>query len=172
MTELKLQAIEARKASKILAKAGTEQKNKALLAIAEALIKRQDEWLDANRTDMELARENGIRGALLDRLALNEKRILEIADAVKEVSLLPDPLSENEGSFTRPNGLKITKRRVPLGVIAIIYEARPNVTVDAAVLCLKSGNACILRGGKEAINSNRAVVQKHCSGTYGPYRLH
>ncbi|MBR6136358.1 MAG: glutamate-5-semialdehyde dehydrogenase [Clostridia bacterium] len=159
MTELKLQAIEARKASRILAKAGTEQKNKALLAIAEALIKRQDEWLDANRTDMELARENGIRGALLDRLALNEKRILEIADAVKEVSLLPDPLSENEGSFTRPNGLKITKRRVPLGVIAIIYEARPNVTVDAAVLCLKSGNACILRGGKEAINSNRAVVQ-------------
>ena len=158
MTALEQQGIDAKKASRILMTAGTKVKNEALKAIADALIERSAEWLEANATDMENAEKNGISAAMLDRLKLTPERIKGIADGVREVMALPDPTAAADKTVTRPNGLLIMRKRVPLGVIAIIFEARPNVTVDAAALCLKSGNVCILRGGKEAINSNRAAV--------------
>ena len=158
MTALEQQGIDAKKASRILMTAGTSVKNEALKAIADALIERSAEWLEANATDMENAEKNGISAAMLDRLKLTPERIKGIADGVREVMALPDPTAVADKNVTRPNGLLIMRKRVPLGVIAIIFEARPNVTVDAAALCLKSGNVCILRGGKEAINSNRAAV--------------
>ena len=157
--ELIRQATEARAASRILMIAGTDTKNKALASIADALIRRQDEWLAANADDMEAAKEAGISAALLDRLKLTPERIAGIADGVRQVISLPDPIGVVDKMSTRPNGLVIGRRRVPLGVIAIIFEARPNVTVDAAVLCLKAGNTTILRGGKEAIRSNRVAVR-------------
>ena len=158
MTKLEEQGAAAKKASRILMTAGTAIKNKALLTIADALTDRMDEWLRANAEDMSEAEKNGLSAAMLDRLLLTPERIKDIADGVRRVAALPDPIAEADGSITRPNGLIITKRRVPLGVIAIIFEARPNVTADAAALCLKSGNTCILRGGREAIRSNQAVV--------------
>ncbi len=158
MTVLEQQAVDARRASRTLMTAGTELKNKALAAIADALIAKSDEWLKANEEDMEEAKLNGISTAMLDRLKLTKERIEGIADGVRQLIALPDPTAVSDKSVRRPNGLIITRRRVPLGVIAIIFEARPNVTVDAAALCLKSGNVCILRGGKEAIRSNRAAV--------------
>ena len=159
MTILEQQGAAAKEASRVLACAGTAKKNKALAAIAEALWNGRQEWLDANAQDIAAAKEAGISEALLDRLTLTETRIAGIADAVRQVIALPDPIGTVTKMETRPNGLIIGRRRVPLGVIAIIYEARPNVTADAAVLCLKSGNACILRGGKEAIHSNRCAVR-------------
>ena len=159
MTILEQQGAAAKAASRVLACAGTAKKNKALAAIAEALWNGRHEWLDANAEDIAAAKEAGISEALLDRLTLTEARIAGIADAVRQVIALPDPIGTVTKMATRPNGLIIGRRRVPLGVIAIIYEARPNVTADAAVLCLKSGNACILRGGKEAIHSNRCAVR-------------
>ena len=159
MTILEQQGAAAKAASRVLACAGTAKKNKALAAIAEALWNGRQEWLDANAEDIAAAKEAGISDALLDRLTLTEARIAGIADAVRQVIALPDPIGTVTKMETRPNGLIIGRRRVPLGVIAIIYEARPNVTADAAVLCLKSGNACILRGGKEAIHSNRCAVR-------------
>ena len=158
MTALEQQGIDAKKASRILMTAGTSVKNEALKAIADELIERSAEWLEANATDMENAEKNGISAAMLDRLKLTPERIKGIADGVREVMVLPDPTAVADKTVTRPNGLLIMRKRVPLGVIAIIFEARPNVTVDAAALCLKSGNVCILRGGKEAINSNRAAA--------------
>ena len=158
MTVLEQQAIAAKKASRTLMTAGTTKKNNALKAIADALIKRQDEWLSANAEDMEAAEKAGISAAMLDRLKLTPERIKGIADGVLAVMALPDPTATSDKTVTRPNGLIISRRRVPLGVIAIIFEARPNVTVDAAALCLKSGNVCILRGGKEAIRSNRMAT--------------
>lgn len=158
MTELELQGESAVKASRILAVATTEDKNRALIAIAEAIDAKRKVWLDANAVDIANARESGMRESLIDRLLLTDARIDGIVKSVKEVVELPDPIGEVTKETLRPNGLKIQRRRVPLGVIGIIYEARPNVTVDAAVLTLKSGNATILRGGKEAINSNKAVT--------------
>ena len=158
MTVLEQQADKAKKASRVLMTAGTALKNDALEAIAGALIARQDEWLNANALDMAEAEKSGISAAMLDRLKLTPERIQQIADGVRAVAALPDPTAVSDKSVTRPNGLIITRRRVPLGVIAIIFEARPNVTVDAASLCLKSGNTCVLRGGKEAIRSNKAAV--------------
>lgn len=158
MTELELQGVSAVKASRILAVATTEDKNRALIAIAEAIDAKRKVWLDANAVDIANARESGMRESLIDRLLLTDARIDGIVKSVKEVVELPDPIGEVTKETLRPNGLKIQRRRVPLGVIGIIYEARPNVTVDAAVLTLKSGNATILRGGKEAINSNKAVT--------------
>lgn len=149
----------AKAASRTLAIAGTAQKNQALIAIADALIAQQDIWLAANAQDVEEARANGMRPAMIDRLTLTPERIRGIANGVREVAALPDPIGRMDKAETRPNGLFIGRKRVPLGVIAIIFEARPNVTVDAAALCLKSGNACILRGGKEAIRSNRAAAE-------------
>ena len=158
MTALQQQGKAAKAATYILSTAGTAKKNQALAAIADVLTARQDEWLAANAKDVEAAKANGMRPAMLDRLTLTPERIAGIVDGVRQVMALPDPIGQVTKMGTRPNGLIIGRRRVPLGVIAIIFEARPNVTVDAAALCLKSGNVCILRGGKEAINSNRCVT--------------
>lgn len=159
MTVLEQQGAAAKAAGRVLAIAGTTKKNAALEAIAKALMDGKAKWLAANEEDLAAAKEAGMRAAMLDRLTLTEARIAAIADAVREVAVLPDPIGVVTKMETRPNGLIIGRRRVPLGVIAIIFEARPNVTVDAAALCLKSGNACILRGGKEAIRSNRCAAE-------------
>ena len=159
MTILEQQGAAAKAASRVLACAGTAKKNEALAAIAAALDNGRTAWLAANAEDIAAAKANGISESLLDRLTLTDARIDGIVDAVRQVIALPDPIGTVTKMETRPNGLIIGRRRVPLGVIAIIYEARPNVTADAAVLCLKSGNVCILRGGKEAIHSNRCAVE-------------
>ena len=155
---LEIMCQSAKKASALLGATDTDKRNSALQAMADALRSRYAEIISANTRDIENAKANGMSDAMLDRLTLTESRIGAIASAVEKVISLPDPLDKNE-TFTRPNGLVITKKRVPFGVIAIIYEARPNVTADAAALCVKSGNAVILRGGKEAINSNIAVAE-------------
>ena len=148
----------AKEAARKLAFAGTAAKNKALAAMAQALIDNQEEILNANIIDVRNAEEKGLRKSLINRLRLTPEAIKDMSDAIQEVIKLPDPVGGGE-FWTRPNGLRIQKTRVPLGVVAMIYEARPNVTVDAAVLCLKSGNACILRGGSEAIESNKALAR-------------
>ncbi len=158
MTRLETQGLAARNAERRLMVAGMAEKNAALLAMGSAIVARRDEWLAANAEDMKAAKEAGMRESLLDRLSLNEGRIAAIAEGVRQVAALPDPIGQVVGSTLRPNGLRIERRRVPLGVVGIIYEARPNVTVDAAALCLKSGNAVLLRGGKEAFRSNKAVT--------------
>jgi glutamate-5-semialdehyde dehydrogenase len=158
ITALEIQGRQAKAAARTLATAGTQVKNAALEAIASALVARTDEVLAANALDLNAARESHMRPSLLDRLALDEERIAAMAEGVRQVAALPDPIGTVAEMSRRPNGLIIGKRRVPLGVIGIIYEARPNVTVDAAVLCLKSGNAVILRGGKEAFHSNSALT--------------
>ena len=158
MTELEKQGSLAKSAGYKLAAATTEEKNSALDAIADAILEHEEDWLRANAADIEAAKESGMSASLLDRLTLNHDRVIGVVDGVRSVKALPDPIGEVMSRTTRPNGLVIEKKRVPLGVIGIIFEARPNVTVDAAVLCLKAGNVCILRGGKEAINSNRCVV--------------
>lgn len=157
MTLLETQGEAARKAARVLARTGTKEKNEALEAIARALEDREEEILSANAEDMEEARGTGMSEALLDRLELTRGRIKEMAEGVRHVAALPDPVGQME-STVRPNGLIIGQKRVPLGVIGMIYEARPNVTVDAAALCLKAGSACILRGGKEAFRSNRVLT--------------
>ena len=148
----------AKAAARVLKNAGTDKKNQALLAIAAALRAQKKEILEANRVDVENARRAGQRDALIDRLSLNAARIEDIALAVEEIVGFADPIGVIETGLTNRVGLQIVKERVPLGVIAMIYEARPNVTVDAAALCLKSGNVCILRGGKEAFATNRTLV--------------
>lgn len=158
MTELEKMGASAKAAERLLALAGTKKKNCALEAIREALLKNKDRILEANAADIAEAEKNGIKKAFLDRLLLTGERIDGIAKGVADVAALPDPIGEVISMSDSPNGMTIGKKRVPLGVIGIIYEARPNVTVDAAVLCLKSGNTCILRGGKEAINSNTVLV--------------
>lgn len=149
----------ARAASHVLASAGTSAKNNALLRIADSLVKSADEIIAANVQDIETARKNGIKDALIDRLTLTRARIESVAQGVAKLATLDDPIGKVDGGGVRPNGLKIYKVRVPLGVIGIIYEARPNVTADAAALCLKSGNVCLLRGGKEALRSNLEVAR-------------
>ena len=159
MTALQQQGQAAKEAAYVLSTAGTARKNAALAAIADTLAQHQSQWLEANAQDVAAAKEAGIRPAMLDRLTLTPERIAGIVEGVRQVAALPDPIGRVDKMETRPNGLIIGRRRVPLGVIAIIFEARPNVTVDAAALCLKSGNACILRGGKEAIRSNRCAAE-------------
>jgi glutamate-5-semialdehyde dehydrogenase len=149
----------ARAAATALASASTAAKDRALGAIADALGEHAAEILDANAVDVEGARKAGSPAAFIDRLALNERRIGEMADGLRQVVSLPDPVGTVIAGWKRPNGLEIRKVRVPLGVIGIIYESRPNVTVDAAGLCLKAGNAVILRGGSEAIESNKALAR-------------
>lgn len=144
----------AKKAKNELACSQVSQRDNALLKIAELLLKNKGNIIAQNRIDVKAAEAAGIKSSLVDRIYLNEKRLEGIAEGVKKVVALPDPIGIIEGGETRPNGLRITKLRVPMGVIGIIYESRPNVTIDAAALCIKSGNAVILRGGKEAINSN------------------
>ena len=159
MTALQQQGQAAKDAAYVLSTAGTARKNAALAAIADTLTQHQSQWLEANAQDVAAAKEAGIRPAMLDRLTLTPERIAGIVEGVRQVAAMPDPIGRVDKMETRPNGLIIGRRRVPLGVIAIIFEARPNVTVDAAALCLKSGNACILRGGKEAIRSNRCAAE-------------
>ncbi|MBA7485528.1 MAG: glutamate-5-semialdehyde dehydrogenase [Dehalococcoidia bacterium] len=156
--ELENKAKAAKAASRKLAHLPTEVKNKALANIAESLMAREGEILDANRLDCEEAKATGMDEAMLDRLVLNSSRLQAMAQDVRTVASLPDPVGEIIDTTERPNGLRIERRRVPLGVIGVIYESRPNVTVDISSLCLKSGNIVILRGGKEALRSNSALA--------------
>ncbi|CAG7605241.1 Gamma-glutamyl phosphate reductase [Paenibacillus solanacearum] len=149
----------AKKAAPRLGLLTTEQKNKALLQMADALVAEAPSIIAANGEDLQRGRENGTSEALLDRLALNPQRIEAMADGLRQVTHLTDPIGETLESFERPNGLQIRKIRVPLGVVAMIYEARPNVTVDAAGLCLKTGNAVVLRGSSSALSSNKRIVE-------------
>lgn len=149
---------QARQASRDIAKADTGLKNKALLATAEALDAAREQLVQANEKDLENGRANGLESALLDRLALTPKVIDTMIEGLRQVAALPDPVGEITDMNYRPSGIQIGKMRVPLGVIGIIYESRPNVTVEAASLCLKSGNSVILRGGSEAIHSNQAIA--------------
>ena len=163
--ELEEKGKAARAASRKLAFLSTAVKNSALLSIAEALIDKLNEILIANKIDYEKAKASGMSEAMLDRLMLSPSRLDGMAEDTRTVATLPDPVGEVFEMRTLPNGLQISKKRVPLGVIGAIYESRPNVTIDISSLCLKSGNAVILRGGKEAINSNRAlakVAQEAC----------
>ena len=148
--------LRARVASRKLALLTTDEKNSLLQEIATALESQQGRILQANREDIEIS---GIEGAMRDRLLLTESRIKDMAGAVREVAGLPDPIGETLAEWTKPNGLRIRKMRVPLGVVGIIYESRPNVTVDTAVLALKTGNAIVLRGGKESARSNQVLVE-------------
>jgi len=163
--ELEEKGKAAKAASRKLAFLSAGVKNKALLNIADALIDKLNEILEANKIDYEKAKASGMSEAMLDRLMLSPARLEGIAQDTKNVAALPDPVGEESEMRTLPNGLQISKKRVPLGVIGAIYESRPNVTIDISSLCLKSGNAVILRGGKEAINSNKAlakVAQEAC----------
>jgi len=148
----------AREASRRMGRAETAAKNRALTAIAEALEADVAELMAENRKDLDAGRRRDLDDASLDRLELNEKRIKAMADGLREITALADPVGEITGLTYRPSGIQVGRMRVPLGVIGIIYESRPNVTADAAALCLKSGNACILRGGSEAIHSNKAIA--------------
>lgn len=149
----------AKEASFKLLKIDTQTKNKALIAIADALVEHSDKIIKANSIDIENAKNNGIKKAMIDRLMLDEARIKSMADGVRQVVALDDPIGTVVKEWDRPNGLLISQKRVPMGVIAIIYESRPNVTVDACALTLKTSNAVILRGGKEAINSNITIMK-------------
>ena len=164
MSELIKKGKKAKAASYELMNAGTVKKNEALELMAQKLIAYKEEIIKENKKDLERAMEKGTSKAMLDRLSLDEGRIEGMANGLRKVAALDDPVGEVTGMWNRPNGLQIGKQRVPLGVIGIIYEARPNVTSDAAGLCLKSGNVVILRGGSEAINSNIAVVKALSEG--------
>ncbi|MEI7614337.1 MAG: glutamate-5-semialdehyde dehydrogenase [Betaproteobacteria bacterium] len=148
----------ARAASRAIARANSQAKNDALCSIAASIRRNSTALLAANKIDLQLAQTAGLEPALLDRLTLSEKSIANMAEGLEQIAALPDPVGEISDLKFRPSGIQVGKMRVPLGVIGIIYEARPNVTADAAALCLKSGNAAILRGGSEAINSNRAIA--------------
>ena len=149
----------AKNAATEAAKLGTAEKNRGLLAVADELVSQQESILAENEKDLEAAREKGIKQSLIDRLALSEKRIADMAEGLRQIAGLDDPIGEVLYMKTRPNGLRIGKKRVPLGVVGIIYESRPNVTADAFGLCFKTGNAVILRGGSDAIHSNQAIVR-------------
>lgn len=165
VAELKAKGQAAKAASRRLAYISTEVKNKALRNIADSLLTKKGEILAANKLDYDQGKASGMNAAWLDRLLLNESRLQGMAQDVLAVAALPDPVGEIFDMRTLPNGLQVGKKRVPLGVIGAIYESRPNVTIDISVLCLKSGNTVILRGGSEAINSNTALatlVQEAC----------
>ncbi len=149
----------AKSASKSIMLRTSDEKNEALLMIADALLQNTAQIIEANKKDIITAREKGMKESLVDRLMLNEERIKNLAASVREITLLDDPIGEVCEQWSRPNGLRLKKVRVPMGVIGIIYEARPNVTCDAAVLCLKGGSSALLRGGSDAINSNMAIVK-------------
>lgn len=149
----------AKKASIDAAKLGTEVKNRGLLAVADELLAQQEAILEENKKDVEAAQAKGTKQSLIDRLALSEKRIADMAEGLRQIAALDDPIGEVLYMKTRPNGLRIGQKRVPLGVVGIIYESRPNVTADAFGLCFKTGNASILRGGSDAIHSNQAIVR-------------
>lgn len=159
-------AIDARAASRELAKAATQQKNQALMAIAKSLLQKQTQILAVNQQEVIAAKKRGKSAAFLDRLTLTAKSIQAMADALQTIADLPDPVGAVLAKWTRPNGLHISRVRVPLGVIAVIYEARPNVTLDAAALCLKAGNAAILRSGSECFATAQALMACIQSGVY------
>ncbi|MBI4800160.1 MAG: gamma-glutamyl-phosphate reductase, partial [Desulfarculus sp.] len=148
----------AKAAALQLAVAGSEQKNQALLNLAQALLDQAPALKAANQADLTAAADSGMSAAMLDRLTLSDAVIASMAQGLREVAALPDPVGEVTGMWRRPNGLLVGRQRIPLGVIGFIYESRPNVTVDAAGLCLKGGNAVVLKGGKEALNSNLALA--------------
>jgi len=158
MSDIKTQALQARQAALAIAQLSTDAKNALLRAMAEALEADAGVILEANARDLEAAAAKGTGSAMLDRLRLDDKRLKGVANALREVAELPDPVGQVTRAYDRPNGIHVERVRVPLGVIAMIYEARPNVTADAAALCLKAGNAVILRGGSEAIHSNTAIA--------------
>ncbi len=164
--EMMKKATAAREASRKLGVLPTGVKNQALMAMAEALEKRGSLILNANEQDLEEARQKGLKRSYLDRLMLDETRISQMAEGLRHTAALPDPVCQGDYSTIRPNGLEIRRVRVPIGVIGIIYEARPNVTADAAGLCLKSGNAVILRGGSEAIRSNTVISSLLAKAAY------
>jgi glutamate-5-semialdehyde dehydrogenase len=151
-------ARDAKAAGRLVAKAGAERRTAALVAIAEAVTAARDAILAANAEDVRAAEIDGLAAPMLDRLRLDDARLDKITGALREVAALPDPVGATVKEWTRPNGLHVARRRIPLGVIAIIYESRPNVTTDAAAVCLRAGNATILRGGSEAFRSNRALL--------------
>ena len=155
---MRIVGTEARAASRIVARADSNAKNKALLAMADAILRDQERLLAANTKDMDAAKADGLDAALLDRLEINAKSVAGMAEGLRQIAQLPDPVGEITDLNYRPSGIQVGKMRVPLGVVGIIYEARPNVTADAAGLCLKSGNAAILRGGSEALHSNQAIA--------------
>lgn len=159
MEELQIKGQKAKQASYALAKMSSVQKNAVLVKAAELLVSGSASIITANKIDLANAKENGVKESLMDRLMLDEKRIQAMAGGLLQIVNLDDPIGESLGMWRRPNGLTIGQRRVPMGVIGIIYESRPNVTVDAFGLCFKAGNATILRGGKEAINSNIAIMK-------------
>ncbi|HEX6922566.1 MAG TPA: glutamate-5-semialdehyde dehydrogenase, partial [Bacillales bacterium] len=159
MSELIVKAGKAKEAARKMVQKTTEQKNTALHLIAKQLTDETDFIEKANRKDIENGKQNGFHDSLIDRLVLNEQRIHDMAEALRQLSDLADPIGEVLESWDRPNGLNIEKVRVPLGVVGMIYEARPNVTVDAASLCLKTGNAVFLRGSSSALHSNMAIVE-------------
>ncbi|MBV6714701.1 glutamate-5-semialdehyde dehydrogenase [Paenibacillus chitinolyticus] len=159
MSEVRQKATIAKEASSRLGNLTTGQKNTALLRMAEALVAEQDSIIAANAEDLKRGADTGLGTSLLDRLALTPERIESMAEGLRQIIELPDPIGDQLESFARPNGLRVEKIRVPLGVIGIIYEARPNVTVDAAGLCLKTGNAVVLRGGSSALRSNERIVE-------------
>lgn len=149
----------AKRASRVLASAPSDLKNKVLLEAARRVMASKDDIQQQNRLDLEAGRERGLTGAMLDRLELNDKRLKGIETMLEEVAALPDPIGEITDLKVRPSGIRVGKMRVPLGVVGMVYESRPNVTVDAAALCVKSGNACVLRGGSEAIRSNLVLAR-------------
>ena len=165
--DIRAMALAARDASRQLAASGTETRNGALLAAADALDAARDAVFAANERDMQRARERNIDAALLDRLELTLARFASMLDGIRQVAALPDPVGAVRDLDTRPSGIRVGKMRVPLGVIGIIYESRPNVTADAASLCLKSGNATLLRGGSEALHSNTAIAAALAEGVAG-----
>ncbi|MBW2619433.1 MAG: aldehyde dehydrogenase family protein, partial [Deltaproteobacteria bacterium] len=151
-------AQEARSAARELAKLDTATKNQALLAMSDMLLENAAEIQAENKKDVDAAQRNGLSAAMIDRLLLSDQVMESMAEGLRDVAALPDPVGEVTGMWTRPNRLQVGRVRIPLGVIGFIYESRPNVTADAAGLCLKSGNAVILKGGSEAINSNLAIA--------------
>lgn len=151
-------AKKAKEASVVLRSSGVIIRNAALVKIAQAIISSSNEIISANRSDLEAARQKGLKESFIERLTLNEDRVKAMADGVLAVANLDDPIGQVISMWTRPNGLRIGQKRVPIGVIGVIFESRPNVTADAAALCIKSGNTCVLRGGSDAINSNKAIV--------------
>lgn len=159
MSEVELKCQKARSAAAKLAVTGSAVKDKALYGMADAIENNRAEIFAANKIDLEAAEKSGISGAMLKRLELTDKKVDQMADGIRQIAALRDPIGETLEGYLRPNGMEVRKVRVPIGVIGIIYESRPNVTADAAALCLKSGNAVILRGGSEAINSNLAIAK-------------
>ncbi len=159
MSEVESKCIAANAAAVKLATIGTAVKDRALMAMADAFEANKEAIFEANHKDLAAAEANGVVGAMLKRLTLDDKKVAQMADGVRQIAMLRDPIGETIEGYVRPNGMEVRKVRVPIGVIGIIYESRPNVTADAAALCLKAGNAVVLRGGSEAINSNTAIAK-------------